>query len=146
MKVIIIKDCKDGKVDQVIDVAAGYATNFLIRNGFALPLNVKTSKHLNDNIKIKQDNAKKKLDAALKAKAFIENMSLAFSLKVTPDDVVHGSITRKQILKQLKEKGVNLDNHAVENLKIDTVGLTTLKITLHKEVIASLKVEVSKND
>nr|WP_318029074.1 bL9 family ribosomal protein [Mycoplasmopsis bovis] len=46
MKVILIKDCKDGKANTIIEVSDGYGSNFLINKGFAVPYNEKTKKQL----------------------------------------------------------------------------------------------------
>lgn len=144
MKVIIIKECKDGKVNDVIDVSAGYATNFLIRQKLALPLNSKTEHMLKNKINNIEVYEKSIKDNALRAKKVIDSLILNFKLKVT-NMVVHGSITKKQINKELTKRGLKIDSHLIENIKITTLGITNVKIKLHKEVKAELKVEV-KNE
>ena len=141
MKVIIIKDCKDGKVNDVIDVAGGYATNFLIKNGFALPLNNKTEHMLKNKIKNIKDMDDSERENALKAKKIIENLKISFTLKVT-NNVVHGSITKKQINKALIENGIKLDQRHIEHVQIASIGISKVKIDLYKDIFAELKVEV----
>ena len=141
MKVIIIKKCKDGDVNDVIDVSLGYATNFLIRNKLALPFNSKTQSILNKKlkkIKTKEEEENKK---ALKIKKIIEQIKLTFFLKST-NIVVHGSITKKQILKELLNKGIKIDSHNIENVKINTLGITKVNIKLNKKINAKLNIEV----
>ena len=141
MKVIIIKKCKDGDVNDVIDVASGYATNFLIRNKFALPYNSKTQSILNkklEKIKLKEN---KENEAALKLKKMIEQTKLTFYLK-SNNMVVHGSITKKQILKELLDKGIKIDSLSIENVKINNLGLTLVNVKLSKKITAKLNVEV----
>lgn len=141
MKVIIIKDCKDGKINEVIDVAAGYATNFLIKKGLALPFNSKTE-HMLKN-KVEEDNKKEQalIDNAVKAKDLIESITLKYRLKVT-NNVIHGSITRKHIHKDLALKGVKVESHLIENKKIASIGISKIKVKLYKNISATLKVEV----
>lgn len=144
MKVILLKDCKDGKTNEIIDVAGGYATNFLIKKGLALPYNNKTAKVRSD-----KEDAQKAHDALVKAnsekaKRVIESITLSYKLRVT-NLVVHGSITRKQIQKSLMEKGVKLDAHAIENVKITSLGVSKVRITLPKNIVAILKVEVKED-
>lgn len=144
MKVIIIKDCKDGKINQVVDVANGYGTNFLIRQGFALPYNSQTKHILSQKLaKIKSSERAHDQEVHL-LKAQIEKTELIFSLKVT-NDIVHGSITRKQIQHHLKQVNINLNSNQIENIRINTLGVTKVKIMLDKKTTALLKIKVIKD-
>ncbi|MCK5867259.1 MAG: 50S ribosomal protein L9 [Mycoplasmataceae bacterium] len=141
MKIIIIKDCKDGKVDDIIDVSTGYATNFLVKQGYALPVNKKTSRELKlrKNAKeLKESNSREK---SLSAKKMIESMNLSYSVKVT-NMVVNESVTRKQIHKDLMKKGIKIDSHNIENVRIVSLGITDVVINLHGDIKANLHVEV----
>jgi len=144
MKVIIIKECKDGKVNEIIDVAAGYATNFLIKTGLAVPLNPKTKKELAKRLNNIAETNEHNLESAQKAKDILEKLELKYYLSVT-NNKIHGSITRKQIIKSLREHNVHLDSKLIENIKIESLGFTKVKIQLHKDVVAELKVEVREN-
>lgn len=144
MKVILIKDCKDGKVNQVVEVASGYATNFLIKKGYGLPFNKKTAKVREDKVATIAAKDQSILNNSNKAKEIIEKLTLTFKVKVT-NMVVHGSITRKQVQTELKKHGLKLDNHAIENVKISSLGITKVKIDLPKGVKAKVKVEVIKD-
>ena len=55
MKVIFIKDLKkQGKVDEIKEVSDGYATNFLIKNGYAVKYTKTSNDRLEDDIKKRQ--------------------------------------------------------------------------------------------
>lgn len=141
MKVILIKDCEKGKKDQIIDVSDGYATNYLIKNGFAIPFN-KATKHAHDmhmqDLKQKREEFESRM-TIIKTK--IEGLILHFKLKVVNDKVI-GSITRKQIMQALKDKGIVVDAHMVENKVVNTTGITNVKIELDKKIVAICKVRV----
>jgi large subunit ribosomal protein L9 len=141
MKVIIIKNCKDGNVNDVIDVSSGYATNFLIKNKFAIPFNKKTKLMLFKKLENIKNKENEKMKNAIKIKKVIENTNLQFSLKTT-DLIVHGSITKKQILKELLKMGIQIDTHNIENVKIKTLGITKIKIKVYNDIIAKLSIEV----
>ncbi len=143
MKVVIIKDCQAGKVNDIIEVSNGYGTNFLIRQGFALQYNPQTKHDLGQKLaKIKFSERIYNQEMML-LKTQIEKTELVFSLKVT-NDIVHGSITRKQIHNDLKNKHINLHNNQIENIRINTLGVTNVKIFLSKQITAILKVKVNK--
>lgn len=144
MKVILIKDCSDGKENEIIDVSAGYATNFLVKKGLAVPLNPKTKKALAKRLKEIKEINQHNFESAMKVKNILENLKLEFSLDVT-NNKIHGSITRKQIVKSLREKGINLDTKSIDNDKIESIGISKIKIHLLKDVVAELKVEVKEN-
>lgn len=141
MKVIIIKECKEGKVNDVIDVSSGYATNFLIKKGYALPFNNKTEHMLKNKIKNLNDIDNFKRENANKAKNIIESLKISFSLKAT-NNVVHGSVTKKQIHKELIKNGLKIDSHNIENVRISSLGISKVSIKLYKDISAILKVEV----
>ena len=145
MKVILIKDCKDGKTNDVVDVSAGYATNFLIKNGFAVAMNSKTVGKLKRTVQHNEDVDAKNIENANKAKAIIESTTLSFFLKQT-NNVIHGSITRKQIVKQLEDKKIHVKSVNVENKKIASMGISKIEIKLYKNITAILKVQVSANE
>ena len=50
MKVILIKDCKNGKANTIIEVSNGYGSNFLVNKGFAVPYNDVTKKQLDERL------------------------------------------------------------------------------------------------
>ena len=58
MEVIFIKDLRgQGKKGEIKEVKAGYAQNYLIKNGYAVQLNEQTlSKYNKEQEKIKQDD------------------------------------------------------------------------------------------
>lgn len=146
MKVIIIKDCKDGKVNEVIDVATGYATNFLIKNKLALPFNAKTNLMLKNKLaSLEAEEEAKRLEAT-ELKYELEKLDLKFKLKET-NNVIHGSISAKKVAKAVEEKGFKLPKHSLEeHLHITSLGITELKTRVYKDIFATLKIKVIKDE
>lgn len=144
MKVILIKDCKDGKANQIIEVADGYAKNFLIKNGFAIPQNSSTKHALEKTLIKNKEIADAKLAAAQELKSKLESLTFSYSLKVT-NMVVHGSISRKQLLTDLNAKGFKISQFDIDAFHINSTGITLVPVRLHKDVIAKIKVEVKPN-
>ena len=55
MKVIFIQDVKgQGKAGEIKDVKPGYAQNFLIKKGYAVPLTDKSMNRLKEELKQKK--------------------------------------------------------------------------------------------
>lgn len=145
MKVIIIKNCKDGKVNDIIEVSPGYGTNFLIKNGFAEPINKSSNIQLQKRLDDKNKLFQQKQEEALALKSQLENLTLEFNLKVT-NMVIHGSITTKKVNLKLKELGFNLDKHVIPHLHITSLGITPVKLKLFDKIEAILKVLVIQSE
>ncbi|VEU59778.1 50S ribosomal protein L9 [Mesomycoplasma neurolyticum] len=147
MKVIIIKEFnKDYKLNQVVEVSDGYAKNFLIKNGYALPVNKTTTLFLEKRIEEENNKIKQKVEEAKQLAEKINNTIIEFKLKAH-NDVPHNSITAKKIHKKLEELNIKLPKHTLEeHIHINSFGLRSLNIKLHKDVIAHLRIKVIKQD
>lgn len=143
MKVILIKDTKDGKTNQIIEVSDGYGKNYLIRNKFAVICNDHNLKELAKRKKLLADEYQQSYQEALLLKDEIEKLILSFSLVVT-NDVIHGSITTKKVNQALIKEGIKLKKHILQDIHIHSLGITKIKIELFENVIAILKIRVEK--
>ncbi|MXR12682.1 50S ribosomal protein L9 [Mesomycoplasma hyopneumoniae] len=145
MKVILIKDTKDGKANTIIDVSPGYATNFLFKNKLAEPLNARTEKLL---VKRKQQieiEKQEKQEQIAKLKIEIEKLVLWFKLKGNKESV-HGAISAKKIKKELEIKGIFVDKQAIQTSGISTFGTSFVDIKLSSQTIAKLKINITKDE
>ena len=142
MKVIFIKDLKGkGKVDEIKEVADGYATNFLIKNGYAVKYTKASNERLKDDIKnraLKEENDIKK---ANEIKQKIEKENLLFKVNTGKDGKVFGNISSKQIEDKLKTLGYTVDKKKITiKNQLNTLGTHNIKVELHKKVEAEVKV------
>ncbi|AWX69464.1 50S ribosomal protein L9 [[Mycoplasma] anseris] len=141
MKVILIKDFQKNKANEIIEVADGYAKNFLIKNGIAQPVNKQTLENLK---RIKQNIANDVANQIFEAKlvkAEIEKLLLTFELK-SNGNIVHGSITHKAIAKELQKHEIKLPKNSLSSDVYNTFGIHEVKVKLHPEVIAILKIKI----
>ena len=146
MKVIFIKDLKgQGKKNEMKEVKDGYAQNFLIKNGYAVKAN-------DANVyKINKDLSEKKLEESLlikdmqKLKDELEKKEFTFKAKTGKQDMMFGSISSKQIKEILTENNYKIDK---TQIKIDHpltgLGIHNVDLELHKEVIATIKIKITK--
>jgi large subunit ribosomal protein L9 len=145
MKVILLEDVKNvGKKDQIVDVADGYARNFLIRGHLAVQA-TKTSQGILDNQRLQEDlKEKQKFADAETLKAKLATVKLTFQVKAGADGKVFGSISSKQIAENLqKNYGILIDKRKiVDNGPINTLGLSHIKIDLHKNVVAEIVIHL----
>lgn len=143
MKVIFIKDLKkQGKVNEIKEVSDGYATNFLIKNGYAVKYTKTSSEILNtelENAKIKEE---KDIAEAKKIKEKFSNITIKFPVK-SNNGKVFGSISSKQIEEELKKLGYNIDKKKIKiESPLSSLGVHIVKIELHKKVEAELNIQL----
>jgi len=146
VQVIFIKDLrKQGKKGEIKEVKSGYAENFLIKQGYAIPLNQQNLRNLqHENKKIKEEDQKNK-ELALKEKEKLEKIELEFKVKTGKDDRVFGSISPKQIKEELLKKDIKVEKRQIKlDNNIVSLGYHKVKIELYKKVEAEIKVHVVK--
>ncbi|MDW2923538.1 50S ribosomal protein L9 [Mesomycoplasma ovipneumoniae] len=145
MKVILLKDTKDGRANTVVEVSAGYASNYLFKNNLAEPFNPRTEKLLKERLKKIEAEKENKKSQAIQLKSQIENTVLWFKLKGTLDSV-HGAISAKKIKKELETKDIFIDKHLIQTPGISNFGTSYVTIKLSPEISATLKINVVKDE
>ena len=146
MKVILTHDVKKvGKKDDIVNVSDGYATNYLIKNKYAV-IYTKTSKEVLDKEKNERNIKNQEQIASFRQiKDNLEGKVLNFKVKTGAQDKVFGKISTKQIADELKKEGYSIDkkNIILDN-DIASLGMHDVVISLHKEVNFKIKVNLSK--
>lgn len=145
MKVIFIKDLKkQGKKDEIKEVSDGYATNFLIKNGYAVKYTKTSNERLYDDIKERELKEAKDIEEANKVKDKLAKENIVFNVKVGKDGKVFGNISTKQISEKLASLGYNIDKKKIVlDTTLNTLGTHDVKIILHKKVEATLRVTIN---
>lgn len=145
MKVILTNDVKGtGKKGDTINVAEGFARNFLFPKGLALEA---TEANLRELEKQKAAVAKKKASELAEARELakkLEGVGVTLTVKSGEAGRLFGSINTKDISDALeKSRGIQLDKRKIE-LKgpIKTLGTHPVPVKLHPDVAATLNVTV----
>lgn len=146
MKVILLKDVKkQGKKDDVIDVSDGYANNFLIKGGLAVPYTKKSSERLSTEITDRNDKEDAIVADLNKIKDKISNKEYKFTVSTGKDDRVFGSVSTKQLSDRFKELGYNIDKKCFKcDHQISSLGTHNVVVELHKRVNFEIKVVLIK--
>lgn len=146
MQVIFIKDLrKQGKKGEIKTVKDGYGQNFLIKNGYAIPVNEHNLNELNNQNKKEQAQDEKNKKEATLLKEKLEKIELEFKVKTGANDKVFGSISPKQIKEELEKKGYKIDKKQIEIINsISSLGYHNINLNLYGNIVAKVKVHVIK--
>ncbi len=146
MKVILLKAIgRLGTEGEVVTVKDGYATNFLIPEGAALPATGKNYKRLEELKRTRVKVAEKEKQQFLGLKEQIEKLSLTITVEAKDDEGLYGSINETQIAKLLKAENFEIDKNMIALPEpIDKLGVYNVPIRLHAQVTASLRLWVMR--
>lgn len=144
MKIVLKQDVDSlGSVGEVVQVAGGYARNFLIPRGLALPAtkgNLKQAESWRSGADAK---AGKELTEARDIQAKLESATLTIGAQAGPDGKLFGSITSAQIADAAKAAfDVDVDRHTIVlDEPIRSLGTHEVHAKLHRDVTAKITVE-----
>jgi len=146
MEVILLKNTvKLGEEGKVVKVKEGYARNYLIPQGFAIVANDENFKKFETLKKRRAKLVQAQKEKFIELKKKIDGVSITLSAEVKDDEEIYGSFGEAQILKALKEEGVDLEKGTIlisEPFK--KLGVYDVKIGLCPDVEAVLKVWIVK--
>jgi large subunit ribosomal protein L9 len=148
MQIILQQDVeKLGTRGQIVEVAAGYARNYLLPQKLGLEASANNMKRLEKmRAAFALQEATEKNDAQ-KLGEWIAAVSLEFTRKAGDNEQLFGSVTSADIAEGLAAKGYTLDKRKImlpESIKV--VGEYEIPVKLHREVVGKVKVTVKKDE
>ena len=149
MKVILLENIKKiGTIGEIIDVKRGFGRNYLIANQKALYASKENIKQVEKtkNELSKKDQEKKRIAKQLLEK--INNKLFTVKKLVTENKDLYGSIKPTEISKLIyDEVNVDIKPSLIQPLKeIKSIGTFKVKIDLHSEIQADIKIKVDTLD
>jgi len=148
MQIILQEDVdKLGNRGEVVTVAEGYARNFLLPRKMALEATTGNMKRLE---KMRSAFAKKESvergDAQTLA-GLLADVSLELTRKSGENDQLFGSVTNADISEALAAKGFTIDKKKITLAEpIKTIGNFEIPVRLHREINATVKLAVKKDE
>ena len=145
MKVILLEELpgKGGEGD-VVEVARGFANNYLLRKGIAIQAtkgNLKQLEQRRNNIAKREEV---RIANAQELKAKLEAATLTVKAKVGEEGILFGSVTAQMIPDSVKEAvDVDIDRRRIDvRQAIKVVGEHTVEVSLYRDIKAALKLNV----
>ncbi len=145
MKVILLEDARGiGKKGAVLNVADGYARNYLIPRKIAIEANESNMRSLSQEKKRQDDRAKRLLSEAQESAKALENATVKVKAKAGESGRLFGSITSKDIADAIERTfKLTVDKKHIEiDDQIKTIGLYLATLRLHQDVEIKINVHV----
>jgi large subunit ribosomal protein L9 len=145
MKIILLSDVKSlGTTGNVIEVADGYARNYLLPRGLAAEASKGSLALLEQQRKAK---ARRDAEAVANAEALgkqLEDLQLTVPAKAGGNGKLFGAVTNANVAEAIHATlGIDIDRHKIEipdNIK--SLGSYPIEIRLGKNIVAKTTVKV----
>ena len=144
VKVILREDiARLGDAGEVVSVRPGFARNFLLPQGKAILATESSMKALDHHQRVIGEKVAREKKTLEGEKSRIEALSLEIAVQVGEEGKLFGSVTAAQIAELLAAQGVSVDRRKIELADpIKEVGEHRVPLRLHREIVASLRLNV----
>lgn len=136
---------KLGQSGDLVDVAPGYARNYLIPQGLA----VRTTPGILKQVEIRQQQERERI-AQLKSDAEARKTALqtigrfTIQKQVGEGDAIFGTVTDRDLAAAIEEAtNQEVDRHGITLPEINKTGFYKAQVKLHPEVTAEVEVQVT---
>ena len=145
MEVILLKDMENlGKVGDIVKVKDGYARNYLIPSGIALPATKSNVARVKNELQSLRKKAERQLARFKEMAEKLNTTRITIEHEAGEEGKLFGSVTTSQIEKALHEAGFeDIEKRQIILEKpIRETGTYEVKIHLFKDVDATVTVDV----
>jgi large subunit ribosomal protein L9 len=145
VQLVLNKDVsKLGRAGDVVDVAPGYARNYLIPQGLAVHTSPGILKQVERRRELERQRLaelKQHAEAAKKAIEAVKSISIA--KQVGEKEAIFGTVTSQEVADAiLASSKQEVDRRTITLPEVHKLGTYRVEVKLHPEVSASLEIEV----
>ena len=147
MKILLKKDIqKLGKIGDVVDVANGYARNYLLPKNFATTVTHGNIEQIKFQRMKNEEKQKEEIKNIQVLADEISNISYTITVKTNKEGKLFGSVTANHIAEAISEKGYQIDeNMVILETPIKECDLYNVTVRLHPEVKAQCRVWIVRD-
>lgn len=148
MKVILLGELRGkGGEGDIVEVAQGFAENYLFPNGIAQPAtpgNIKQLEERRHNIAKREE---KRIADAEALKGQIDGKLVVVDAKIGEEGQLFGSVTTSMIADAIEQQlGVEVDRKRVgKGQALKTAGVHQVDVNIYREIGATVSVQVGKD-
>jgi large subunit ribosomal protein L9 len=147
MEVILLERVeKLGQMGQVVSVKPGFARNFLLPKKKAMRATKENLAYFeSQRAQLEAMNLERRKEAEQVA-AKLDGLSVVITRQAAETGMLYGSVTARDIADAVTEAGFTIGrNQVVINQPIKTLGIFTVRVSLHPEVAVSITVNVARS-
>lgn len=132
-----------GEAGEVVEVAPGYARNYLLPQGLALRATEGNLNRIREEQRHEERAAERVRERAEALGERLRGKSLTFNVRAGEDGTLYGSVTAQDLVERLAEDGLDVEPDRVElDRPIKELGVYNVGVDLHADVRPELKVWV----
>jgi large subunit ribosomal protein L9 len=143
---IVLRDDVDnlGKKGDLVDVADGYARNYLVPRGLALKASAGSQKQADAMRRNREARERRDRESAQALAAQFEGRTITIKARAGGEGRLFGSVTASDIAEAVqKQTGVDIDRRKLDlDEPLKELGGTDLQVRLRPDVVATIHVEV----
>jgi large subunit ribosomal protein L9 len=144
MKIILREHVEHlGDRGDEVNVAAGYARNYLLPKGLAYRAGAGSAKQIEDQKRAWAVREARSEKAAQELRALISGLDVSVRRRAGDGGTLYGSVTNADVAELLTDSGYNVDRRKIQLKEpIKSLGDYEVAVKLHRNVTAPLKVRV----
>lgn len=132
-----------GSEGDVVQVADGYARNYLFPKKLAAEVTQATRKRLQKIRRDREIRRTHEVEEARSMAATLAQASCTIAVKTGEEDQMYGSVTAADVAESLAAQGIEIDRNCLAMEKaIKELGVFDIEVKLHPEVTGTVKVWV----
>ncbi|MFW6007195.1 MAG: 50S ribosomal protein L9 [Bacillota bacterium] len=144
MEIILTEDVENlGTEGEVVEVADGYARNYLLPRGMAVEATKQKKQEIQQRKKKKERKEEELRQEAEKTAEKLEKEKYVFSVKAGEQGRLFGSVTSNDIAEKVEADGYDIDKREIElDENIKSLGMHRVPVKIYDDIYAEIKVEV----
>jgi len=148
MKVILTENISSlGQIGQLVNVAPGYARNYLLPQGLAQEATGKNVRELDHQKRMLDKKRERIRQEMLSLAERLNTVKISLKRKVAEDDKLYGSVSLTDIQSALEEKGFDLPRRSVQlEQPLKNLGEHTVSVRIDAQISANVVVIVEKDE
>ncbi len=148
MRVILTENVASlGEIGELVNVARGYARNFLLPQGLAMEAtgkNVRELEHKQQVLALKREKVRQQM---LSYAEKLSQVKIVLTRKVAEDDKLYGSVNAADIASSLADQGFEVARKSIQlDQPVKQLGEHVIPIRISSEITANVTLVVEKEE